>query len=193
VRAALAGARLVTLTGPGGIGKTRLAVQAATEMRRRFRDGAWMAELAGLRDPALLAPEVAGAFGLLDQSSGWAVATLADSLARRQALLVLDNCEHLLDACAVLARALLRACPELRILVTSRQVLGVPGEVTFPVPPLSVSPAGDATVPESLLGYEAMRLFAERGAAVLPAEAGVSTPIRSANALSRSPIVTARA
>ena len=168
VRTALGGARLVTLTGPGGIGKTRLAVQAAAEMRRRFRDGAWMAELAGLRDPALLVPEVAGAFGLLDQSSGWAVATLADSLAGRQALLVLDNCEHLLDACAVLARALLRACPELRILAVSRQVLGVPGEVTFPVPPLSIPAAGDAAVPESLLGYEAVRLFAERGAAVLP-------------------------
>ena len=80
VRAALAGARLVTLTGPGGIGKTRLAVQAATEVRRSFRDGAWMAELAGLRDPGLLAPQVARAFGLFDQSSGWAMATLADSL-----------------------------------------------------------------------------------------------------------------
>ena len=168
VRAALAGARLVTLTGPGGIGKTRLAVQAATELRRSFRDGAWMAELAGLRDPGLLASEVARAFGLRDQSAGWAVATLADSLAGRQALLVLDNCEHLLDACAVLAGALLRACPGLRILATSRQVLGVPGEVTFPVPPMSVPEEGQLPVSESLLEYEAVRLFAERGAAVLP-------------------------
>src|SRR5262252_5862343 len=142
VRAALADARLVTLTGPGGIGKTRLAVQAATSMRRFFRDGAWMAELAGLRDPGLLASEVARAFGLRDQSVGWAAATLPDSLAGRRALLVLDNCEHLLDACAVLAGALLRACPGLRILATSRQVLGVPGEVTFPVPPLSVPREG---------------------------------------------------
>jgi predicted ATPase/DNA-binding CsgD family transcriptional regulator len=168
VRAVLAGARLVTLTGPGGIGKTRLAVQAATELRRSFRDGAWMAELAGLRDPGLLAPEVARAFSLRDQSAGWAVATLADSLAGRHALLVLDNCEHLLDACAVLAGALLRACPGLRILATSRQVLGVPGEVTFPVPPLSVPQEGQLPVSESLLEYEAVRLFAERGAAVLP-------------------------
>jgi predicted ATPase/DNA-binding CsgD family transcriptional regulator len=168
VRAALAGARLVTLTGPGGIGKTRLAVQAATEVRRSFRDGAWMAELAGLRDPGLLAPQVARAFGLLDQSAGWAVATLADSLAGRQALLVLDNCEHLLDACAVLAGALLRACPDLRVLATSRQVLGVPGEVTFPVPPMPVPGEGDLPVSEHLLEYEAVRLFAERGAAVLP-------------------------
>jgi predicted ATPase/DNA-binding CsgD family transcriptional regulator len=168
VRTALAGARLVTLTGPGGIGKTRLAVQAATELRRSFRDGAWMAELAGLRDPGLLASEVARAFGLRDQSAGWAVATLADSLAGRQALLVLDNCEHLLDACAVLAGALLRACPGLRILATSRQVLGVPGEVTFPVPPMSVPEEGRLPVSGSLLEYEAVRLFAERGAAVLP-------------------------
>ena len=168
VRAALAGARLVTLTGPGGIGKTRLAVQAATGARRSFRDGAWMAELAGLRDPGLLASEVARAFGLLDQSAGWAVATLADSLAGRHALLVLDNCEHLLDACAVLAGALLRACPDLRILATSRQVLGVPGEVTFPVPPMSVPAEGQLPVSENALEYEAVRLFAERGAAVLP-------------------------
>ena len=168
VRGALAGARLVTLTGPGGIGKTRLAVQAATEVRRSFRDGAWMAELAGLRDPGLLAPHVARAFGLHDQSAGWAVATLADSLAGRQALLVLDNCEHLLDACAVLAGALLRACPGLRVLATSRQVLGVPGEVTFPVPPMSVPAEGRLPVSEQMLEYEAVRLFAERGAAVLP-------------------------
>jgi predicted ATPase len=168
VRAALAAARLVTLTGPGGIGKTRLAVQAATEVRRSFRHGAWMAELAGLRDPGLLATEVARAFGLRDQSASWAVATLADSLAGRQALLVLDNCEHLLDACAVLADALLRACPYVRIIVTSRQVLGVPGEVTFPVLPMSVPAEGQLPVSESLLEYEAVRLFAERGAAVLP-------------------------
>ncbi len=168
VRSALTGARLVTLTGPGGIGKTRLAVQAATEVCRRFRDGAWMVELAGLRDPALLAPEVARAFGLLDQSSSWAVARLADSLAGHHALLVLDNCEHLLDACAVLSGALLRACPELRILATSRQVLGVAGEVTVPVPPMSVPAEGQLTASGSLLEYEAVRLFAERGAAVLP-------------------------
>ncbi|MBV9095325.1 MAG: LuxR family transcriptional regulator [Streptosporangiaceae bacterium] len=168
VRAALASARLVTLTGPGGIGKTRLAVQAATEMRRSFRDGAWMTELAGLRDPGLLAPEVARSLGLLDQSASWGVATLADSLAGRQVLLVLDNCEHLLDACAVLAGALLRACPGLRILTTSRQVLGVPGEVTFPVPPMSVPAEGQLPGWDSLLEYEAVHLFAERGAAVLP-------------------------
>ena len=168
VRAAFAGARLVTLTGPGGIGKTRLAVRAAAQMRRGFRDGTWLVELAGLRDAALLAPEVARSLGLLDQSSRWGVATLAERLAGRQILLVVDNCEHLRDACAVLAGALLRTCAELRILATSREVLGVSGEVTFPVPPMPVPAEGGAPGGEALLGYEAVRLFAERGAAVLP-------------------------
>ena len=168
VREALAGTRLVTLTGPGGIGKTRLAVRAAAEMRRGFRDGTWVVELAGLRDAALLAAEAARSLGLLDQSSRWGVAALAERLADRQILLVVDNCEHLRDACAVLTSALLRACPELRILATSREVLGVGGEVTFPVPPMPVPAEGGLPGAESLLGYEAVRLFAERGAAVLP-------------------------
>lgn len=168
VREALAGARLVTLTGPGGIGKTRLAARAAAEMRRGFRDGVRVVELAGLRDAALLAGEVARSLGLLDQSSRWGVAALAERLADQQILLVVDNCEHLRDACAVLAGALLRACPELRILATSREVLGVNGEVTFPVPPMPVPAEDGLPGAESLLGYEAVRLFAERGAAVLP-------------------------
>jgi predicted ATPase/DNA-binding CsgD family transcriptional regulator len=167
IRAALGGARLVTLCGPGGVGKTRLAVRAAWQARRAFGDGVWLVELAALGDPALLAAEVARAVGLLDQSAGWAVATLSEHLAGRQVLLVLDNCEHLLDACAVLANAVLRACPGVRILATSRQALGVTGEVTFPVPPLSVPDRGDRP-PGKLLQFEAVRLFAERGAAVLP-------------------------
>jgi predicted ATPase/DNA-binding CsgD family transcriptional regulator len=168
IRAALGGARLVTLRGPGGIGKTRLAVQAGWEARRAFGDGVWLVELANLRDPALLAPEVARGVGLLDQSAGWAVAALSEHLAGRQALLVLDNCEHLLDACAVFAGAVLRACPGVRILATSRQALGVTGEVTVAVPPLPVPDCGDLQPPEKLLQSEAVRLFAERGAAVLP-------------------------
>jgi predicted ATPase/DNA-binding NarL/FixJ family response regulator len=168
VRAALEGARLVTLTGPGGIGKTRLALQAAGRMRRAFGDGAWLAELGGLRDPGLLVGEVARALGLSDRSSRWAVASLADHLDGRQVLLVLDGCEHLADACAVMADALLRACPGLRILASSRHVLGVAGEVTVVVPPMTV-PAGDGAYgPEELLRFEAVRLFADRAAAVLP-------------------------
>ena len=168
VRDALAGARLVTLTGPGGIGKTRLALQVAAGAGRAFRDGVWLAELTGLRDPGLLVAEVARSLGLSDKSARWAVASLADYLQARQLLLVLDGCEHLADACAVMADVLLRGCPELRIVATSRHVLGVAGEVTVAVPPMSVPAEDSPAGPEELRGYEAVRLFAGRGAAVLP-------------------------
>src|SRR4029077_623660 len=122
-RAALEGARLVTLAGRGGIGKTRLALRVASGAGRAFNDGVWLAELGGLRDPGLLVDEVARSLGLSNRSARWAVASLADYLEARRALLVLDQCEHLADACAVLAEALLRGCPGLRILATSRHVL----------------------------------------------------------------------
>ena len=115
----------------------------------------------------MLVAEVARSLGLSDQSARWAVASLADHLQNRQVLLVLDGCEHLADACAVMVDALLRGCPGLRLIATSRHVLGVAGEVTIAVPPMTV-PAEGAAAPEELLGYEAMRLFAGRGAAVLP-------------------------
>jgi predicted ATPase/DNA-binding NarL/FixJ family response regulator len=167
VRQALSSARLVTLIGPGGIGKTRLAIEAASGARRAFSGGAGLAELGRLRDPALLVPEVARSLGLADKSARWAVASLSDRLAGRRVLLVLDQCEHLADACAVMADALLRACPGLRIIATSRHVLGVTGEVTVAVPPMAV-PADGPAVPEELLCYEAVRLFADRAGAVLP-------------------------
>ena len=168
VRRALGTARLVTLTGPGGIGKTRLAVQAAWGARRAFDDGVWLAELGRLRDSALLVPEVARSLGLSDQSARWAVAALSDRLAGRQLLLVLDQCEHLADGCAVMADALLRASPSLRIIATSRHVLGVAGEVTVTVPPMTVPAEDGPTSPEELLRFEAVRLFADRAGAVLP-------------------------
>src|SRR5215469_9262976 len=168
VRQALTEARLVTVAGPGGIGKTRLALQAADGARRAFRDSAWLAELGGLRDPALLAPEVARSLGLTDRSARWAVAALSGHLQGKQMLLVLDGCEHLADACAVMADELLRGCLGLRIIATSRHVLGVAGEVTIAVAPMTV-PAEQCVVgPEELLGYEAVQLFAGRAAAVLP-------------------------
>jgi non-specific serine/threonine protein kinase len=168
VREALGGARLVTLTGPGGIGKTRLALEAASAARRAFRDGVWLAELGGLRDPALLVPEVARSLGLSDQSPRWAVAALADYLEPRCLLLVVDQCEHLADACAVMADALLRACPGLHIIATSRHVLGVAGEVTVAVPPMTIPADRPPAEPEELARYEAVRLFTGRAAAVLP-------------------------
>jgi predicted ATPase/DNA-binding CsgD family transcriptional regulator len=168
VREALAGARLVTLTGPGGIGKTRLALQVAAGAARAFDDGVRLTELGGLRDPGLLVDEVARSLGLSDRSARWAVASLADYLQTRRVLLVLDGCEHLADACAVLADALLRGCPGLRILATSRHVLGVAGEVTMTVPTMTVPATDGPNEPGELLRFEAVRLFAGRGAAVLP-------------------------
>src|SRR6516164_5551907 len=136
IRQELGSARLVTLTGPGGIGKTRLAIEAASGARRAFRDGVWMAELGVLQDPALLVPEVARSLGLSDRSVRWAMAALADHLGDRCLLLVIDQCEHLADACAVMTDALLRGCPGLHIMATSRHVLGVAGEITVPVSPM---------------------------------------------------------
>lgn len=168
VREALEGARLVTLTGPGGIGKTRLALQVASGAVRAFRDGVCLIELTGLRDPGLLVPEVVRSLGLSDKSARWAMASLAAYLRDRQLLLVMDGCEHLADACAVMADALLRACPGLRIIATSRHVLGVAGEVTLTVPPMTFPAEADPAAPSELLRYEAVRLFTARAAAVLP-------------------------
>jgi non-specific serine/threonine protein kinase len=135
---------------------------------RAFDDGVWLAELGGLRDPGLLVEEVARSLGLSGRSARWAVASLAGHLQARRVLLVLDQCEHLANACAVLADALLRDCPGLRILATSRHVLGVAGEVTVPVPPMTIPGTDGPNEPGELLRFEAVRLFAERAAAVLP-------------------------
>ncbi len=138
VKSALGGSRLVTLVGPGGVGKTRLAVRSATDLNRGIRDGVWLVELAGLVEPELVTKAVMTALGLRDESSQWPVSRLIEFLATRRILLVLDNCEHLLDACAVLADTLLREAPTLRILATSRQPLGAAGETVIQVGPLSV-------------------------------------------------------
>lgn len=123
-------ARLVTLTGAGGIGKTRLALEAARHATPQYRDGVWLVELAPLTTPDLL-PEVVLAALSLDVPAGRTPGeSLAAALAARELLCVLDNCEHLIDVCARLATSLLQGCPQLRILATSREVLGVGGETT---------------------------------------------------------------
>ena len=126
-RRLLSSSRLLTLTGVGGVGKTRLALRMAAEVRRTFPDGVWFVELAALQDPALLGHTLAGALEL-SQVSANPTADLAEYLEDKHLLLVLDNCEHLAEACAVLVSKLLAAAPQLRILVTSRHVLGVEGE-----------------------------------------------------------------
>src|SRR5215471_4188580 len=125
VKRLLAVSRLLTLTGVGGVGKTRLALRAAAGLRRAFRDGVWLVQLDQLRDQALVTQAVAAALGLHDRAGYAPAATLADYLAGRQLLLVLDNCEHVLDEVTKLADLLLRAAPGLRVLATSRESLNM--------------------------------------------------------------------
>ena len=168
VRRMLSASRLVTLTGAGGVGKTRLAQRLGAELRRGFPDGVWFVGLAELRDPDLVAVTVGEALGIREEAVSPDAPGLAAFLADQQALLILDNCEHLVGACADLAETLLRSCPELRILVTSRQALRLDGEANLTVHPLSV-PGQDATcTPADLAKYESASLLVERATAVLP-------------------------
>ncbi len=166
-RRMLAGSRLLTLTGPGGVGKTRLALRMAAEVRRSFPDGVWFVELAALRDPELLPHTLANALELRQVSADPA-ADLASYLEQQRLLVVLDNCEHLTDACAMLASKLLAAAPKLRILATSRHVLGVEGEQILSVPPLSVPEADRDVLAGDATHYESVTLFLDRAAAVAP-------------------------
>ena len=168
VKRLLSTTRLLTLTGSGGAGKTKLALRAAAEMSRGFPDGAWLVLLDSVRDPLLVTQAVFSALGVQDLSSGVSLSSLADYLAGKRLLLVLDNCEHLLDACAVLASTLIASCPDLYVLATSRQALGVAGEVRMVVPPMSLPAEGDETSVHQLLGYDAVWLLSERAAAVIP-------------------------
>ncbi|WP_285777793.1 LuxR C-terminal-related transcriptional regulator [Microtetraspora sp. NBRC 13810] len=169
VRRLLESSRLLTLTGPGGIGKTRLAMHTARTKHRAFPGGLWLVDLSTLTDPSLLPQTVSAAMGLPGVSTMSLTETLIDHLADRHGLLILDNCEHLVDSSALLARTLLRASENLRILATSRQPLGVEGEQIFQVPPLTVPPkASDAEPPEVLLRYESVNLFVSRAQAAFP-------------------------
>jgi predicted ATPase/class 3 adenylate cyclase len=164
----LAATRLLTLTGTGGTGKTRLALQVAAGELDAFPDGVWVAELAPLADPALVPQAAAAAAGVVVQPGRPAVATLGDAWRAGRVLLVLDNCEHVLAACAELADALLRACPRLTILATSRESLGIAGETSWRVPSLTLPAAGRVPAPAALTQYEAVRLFIDRAKAALP-------------------------
>jgi predicted ATPase/DNA-binding CsgD family transcriptional regulator len=168
VRRLLAGARLVTLTGVGGCGKTRLAIRAATQSRRVFADGVWLVDLASVSDAALLLHEVAETLGLRDQTRRPVLEVVVDFLRDRQLLLVLDNCEHLLDACAEFALAALSGAAGLRLLCTSRQPLGILGEVVWTVPALAY-PAPDGKLPaDAQVHYPALALFVLRADAASP-------------------------
>jgi len=161
-------ARLVTLTGSGGCGKTRLALHAAAGLLDACADGVWLAELAALHDPAQVAASVADVLQVRQRGPDSGPAELAAAIGTSELLLVLDNCEHLIGSCAEVADGLLRACPRLRILATSREPLGVPGEVTWRVPSLPFPADPPQASPGDLGRFEAVRLFAERARLARP-------------------------
>jgi predicted ATPase/DNA-binding CsgD family transcriptional regulator len=160
--------RLLTLTGPGGSGKTRLALAVAADMVGGFDDGVWLIELAPLSDQDLVPQAIASVLGVRETPGTALVDSLCVHLVARDTLLILDNCEHLIEDCADLAGALLRSCPNLRILTTSREALGMPGEALFAVPPLSLPDPRRLPGVEILPSYEAAGLFVERARAVRP-------------------------
>ena len=173
VKRMLAMTRLLTLTGAGGSGKTRLALEVARDLVGAYPDGVWLVELAPLTEGDLVAQEVARALGVQERPDQPLADALADALSDKELLLVVDNCEHLVEPTALLVDALLDSCPRLRVLATSRASLGVGGEVLWQVPPLSV-PAktgggsdGEHTI-EGLMRYEAVRLFVDRAQLKLP-------------------------
>jgi predicted ATPase/class 3 adenylate cyclase len=172
--------RLLTLTGSGGCGKTRLALQAAADRVEEYPDGVWLVELAALTDPALVPQTAAEVLGLSDEPGKSLIQTLTDHLKSKRLLLLLDNCEHLLEACAWLADALLRQCPRVLILATSREGLGIAGETTYRVPSLTSPDPRRPQTPASLSQYDSVQLFIERAGQAAP---GFQVTNRNAPAL----------
>src|ERR1700682_2641271 len=165
IKSRLATARLVSLVGPGGVGKTRLSLRTGSDLARGFSDGAWFAELAEVRDPALVAQALLAALDLRDQASTSPMAILAAYLKDRQLLLILDNCEHVLGAAGEVVAEILRAAPNGRVVATSREPLQVAGEQVIPVPPLELPQEAGSEPLAQLRQNEAIALFTERAAA----------------------------
>lgn len=170
-------ARLLTLTGSGGAGKTRLSLQFAADIIETFANGAWFIDLAPLSDASLLPISIMNSLGLRDDSGRAPLDALTDFLRTKDMLLILDNCEHLVEACAHVAHQLLTHAFKLKILATSREALGIPGEVAYPVPPLALPDPRNLPTVESFSQYDAVRLFIERATAVQP-----SFAVNNANA-----------
>jgi predicted ATPase/class 3 adenylate cyclase len=164
--------RILTFTGPGGTGKTRLSLQVAADQIVNFKDGAWLVELAPLADPSYIISTAASIFKLREAQGTTLHDVLIDYLRGKQLLLLLDNCEHLIEACAKLSDQILHACPHLKIIASSREALGVDGETVYRVPSLSLPQdfrsAKEGLDLESLMNYEALRLFVERATKVEP-------------------------
>jgi predicted ATPase/DNA-binding CsgD family transcriptional regulator len=178
----LSDVRALTLCGPGGIGKTRLALRLACDLVPDFPDGAWLVELADTADPDLIPRRVAATLGIREEPDQPMLGTLATALRGRRMLLILDTCEHIVDGCAELVHQLLAACPQLRMVATSREPLRVRGETVWRVPPLSLPAHVDPLSLADLPRHEAMRLFAERASA---ARAGFELGRDNAEAVAR--------
>jgi predicted ATPase/transcriptional regulator with XRE-family HTH domain/tetratricopeptide (TPR) repeat protein len=162
VGALVNGHRLVTLVGSGGVGKTRVALQVARNEVNRWPDGVWMTRLAPLSDSSLVAPTVAGALGVNSSGARPVIEEIVAALSRLRLLLVLDNCEHVVDEAALVAEAILRGCPDVHVLATSRERLNLGGERVYRVPSLAVPPAGEPLTQEEMSQYGAAALFVER-------------------------------
>jgi predicted ATPase/class 3 adenylate cyclase len=182
VKRLLSEARLVTLTGSGGCGKTRLSIQAASELGADYSNGVWFVELAPLADPALVPRAVATVLGLREDSKRPILTVLTDFLRTKSLLLVLDNCEHLIVSCAQLSEALLRACPKLRILASSREALGIAGEVSYRVSSLTTPDPAHLPPLAELSQMDAIRLFVERAGT---AKAGFALTAQNAPVMAR--------
>ena len=169
VKRMLGTSRLLTLLGPGGIGKTRIALHVAAEVMDDHADGVWFVDLAPLADPQLVPQALASVLGVTEEAGRPVIEAVIKHLKDRRALVVLDNCEHLLHACAELASQLLRNAARVRVLAASRELLHVGGETSYPVPALSVPDATRTLTPDALPHYESTRLFVERATAVQPA------------------------
>jgi predicted ATPase/class 3 adenylate cyclase len=168
IKQALAVHRLVTLTGSGGAGKSRLSLQAGMECLHQFSDGVWLAELAPVTDPTLVPQTVLSIFNLREDSQRSALEILIDHLRPKTLLLLLDNCEHLIEACAQISEALLHACPGLRILASSREPLGIDGEAAYRVPSLRAPNPANLPSLDELQKVDSIRLFIERAATAKP-------------------------
>jgi predicted ATPase len=168
LRLALRQTRQLTLCGAGGIGKTRLALRLLTAVRQEYPDGVFVVELGDLWEPDLIVSRMASLLGIDGEAGRNLLDTLADALGARQVLVLLDNCEHLVDACAALGQRLLTACPGVRIVATSQEPLRIPQEAIWQVAPLAVPPPDPPPGIAGLTGYEAVELFADRAAAARP-------------------------
>ena len=164
----LANTRLLTLTGPGGTGKTRLSLQIAQEVLPEFTNGVWLVELAPITDAKFMVQTAVAVFGITAERDRPALETLKDYLRAKSLLLILDNCEHLVEDCARFAETILQAAPNVKILATSREALGIRGEQIYHVPPLSTPQSKQLTTSEELTQFESVQLFIERAALVSP-------------------------